>query len=52
MQTLESLIFLEKAAMKFRNLQINEILNTDPNHNHNPLLSKSTLKYLQWRAEA
>ena len=31
MQTLESLIFLVKAAVKFRNLQISKILNTDTN---------------------
>ena len=31
MQTLESLFFLVNAAMKFRNLQIRKILNTDTN---------------------
>ena len=30
-QTLDSFIFLVKAAVKFRNLQINKILNTDAN---------------------
>ena len=31
MQTLESLIFLVKVTVKFRNLQISKILNTDTN---------------------
>ena len=31
MQTLKSLFFLVEAAVKFRNLQISKILNTDTN---------------------
>ena len=31
MQTLEKLNFLEKTAVKFRNLHISKILNTDTN---------------------
>ena len=31
MQTLESIFFLVKAAVKFRNLQIKKILNADAN---------------------
>ena len=53
MQTLESLIFfLVKTAVKFRNLQISKVLNTDAN-TIIPIPFKvkyiSTLKYLVYR---